>query len=259
MLPHFTNISNRYAYDESGPTNYIEIDVVIISNAKTPELVKVTEDCVISLLQSESQIRFNVYIIESTEHEYHSLKSYFAKQVNGRQLNIYYCIHPNEEFGYNKFLNKGIELGHSDYVVLCNNDLIFHHGWASSIWNAMNKDEYLMSASPFEEKVHPLIWGLQANTGLKYGYKTGKDITGWCIFTKRKLFDIIGKLDEQFIFWCADDDYAKTLEVNNIKHALVTYSFVDHVESKTLNTIEPTEYKKYTTEQYSTFNKKWNR
>jgi GT2 family glycosyltransferase len=258
MLPHFTNIS-RINHGNDLMINYVDIDVVIISNAKTPELIKITEDCIISLLESEYAIRFNVYIIESTDHEYFSLKPYFAKQVNDQQIHIYNCIHPKEQFGYNKFLNKGIELGSSEYVVLCNNDLIFHHNWASTIWNEMKRDESLMSASPFENRVHKNTWNLEPNTGLHYGYKSGKDITGWCIFTRRKLFDKIGKLDEEFIFWCADDDYGKTLEVNNIKHALVTNAFVDHIESRTLNTIDSNSYKKYTDEQYAVYNKKWNR
>jgi hypothetical protein len=52
MLPHFTNIS-RINHGNDLMINYVDIDVVIISNAKTPELIKITEDCIISLLESE--------------------------------------------------------------------------------------------------------------------------------------------------------------------------------------------------------------
>lgn len=45
---------------------------------------------------------------------------------------------------------------------------------------------------------------------------------------------ITGKLDENYKFWCADNDYANTLWVLKIYHVLVTSSIVDHLENKTL-------------------------
>jgi hypothetical protein len=40
----------------------------------------------------------------------------------------------------------------------------------------------------------------------------------------------IGLLDPNYEFWCADNEYANTLWVLNIKHVLVTSSVVDHLK-----------------------------
>ena len=52
---------------------------------------------------------------------------------------------------------------------------------------------------------------------------------------KREVFDIIGEMDSKFRFWYADNDYAKTLKKYKIRHALVSSSIVDHLESETLH------------------------
>ena len=39
----------------------------------------------------------------------------------------------------------------------------------------------------------------------------GFEIAGWCIFVKREIFGIMGKLDENFTFTAADYDYGNIL------------------------------------------------
>lgn len=67
------------------------------------------------------------------------------------------------------------------------------------------------------------------------GYTIGLQMAGWCIFTDNVLWDIIGKLDEKYIFWFSDNAYAKQLEDAKIKHALICSVFVEHLGSKTLS------------------------
>lgn len=94
------------------------VDVVIISWAKTEELHQITKNGLDTLFNSTFQyvapITFHVYIVESNP------------DVNYDEYNQYKwmhsctTIHPNEEFGYHKYLNIGRRAGKSPYVALCN-------------------------------------------------------------------------------------------------------------------------------------------
>lgn len=205
--------------------NIMEIDIIILSYAKNEELRQLTVDCIHSLHTSEdpSLIAFNVVILES----YKGLKGYVYPNTN--------TIYPEQPFGYNRYMNIGIDLTSSAYICLCNNDLKFHRGWASEILRYMNQFPLLISASPICSVIQPHM-GIPLNSGPRVGYRVGYEIAGWCLFVRREIFKIIGKLDENYLFGGADFDYATTLAVMNLKHALITTSVVDHLNSKTLVT-----------------------
>lgn len=225
-----------------------EVDIIIISNAKNSSIKKLTEDCVNSLYSSENNIKFNTFIIESNKDErFTNLSNKFKVKV----------IHPKEEFGYHRYLNIGISMGKSEYVCLCNNDLVFHKKWASNLIFEMEKNS-LLSTSPISNNPHLTKFKIELTPHVQVGYDIRRYLAGWCIFQKRKIYDTIGKLDESFIFWYCDNDYGMTLKKANIQHALITTSRVDHVESATLNTVDAVKRKVLTRDQETIFNKKWN-
>ena len=226
----------------------LEIDIVIISFAKNAEFKKTTENCVTSLLSSETSFKFNVFIIESNHNE---------KYLSFTQDSRVKVIYPTVPFGYHRYLNIGIKLGKAEYIGLCNNDLIFKKGWATSLINAMEKDKNLLSVSPYSTVPHKTKFGLSISDKIEYGHQIRRYLAGWCIFQKRKIYDIIGPLDERFIFWYADDDYAATLKQKGLPHALVLNSVVEHVESKTLNTENAEVRQKLTRDQLRIFENKW--
>ena len=202
----------------------IEIDVIILSFAHTDELQLTTINCINSLLASEDPnfIHFKILVIES----YKELQTY--------QYLSSTTIYPSSPFGFHRYMNIGLNMTTSPYVCLCNNDLLFHKNWATEILNAMDQIPDLASASPICSIYHTQQ-GITFNSGNRIGYKVGGEIAGWCLFIKRSFFQQIGQLDENFIFNAADLDYASTLEVMYIKHALVTSAVVDHIRSKTLD------------------------
>jgi hypothetical protein len=66
-----------------------------------------------------------------------------------------------------------------------------------------------------------------------------------------------GKLDPAFKFWFADNDYSNTLQKFGLKHALVTSSIVDHLESRTLKTKTTTEQLELTSRERFYYEYKW--
>ncbi len=227
-------------------TTPIQIDVVILSYAGSTELQKVTENCVESLLQSEkpNHIRFNMIVIESMK----SLKPF---QYTGTTT-----VYPRQKFGYHRFMNIGIKMANNPYVCICNNDLVFYPGWASEILKAFDSDPQLMSTSPACTIHHP-TYGIALNSGTYYGYEVRKELVGWCIFFKREMLKTTGRLDTAFKFWFADNDYANTLEKHGIKHALVTSSHVDHLESRTLKSKSDKEQLELTSRERFYYEYKW--
>lgn len=196
-----------------------QMDILFISNAKTEALYQITKSAIDSLLKSETEIKFNIIVIEQTEREYEYATTL---QVSGK-------------FNYNKFLNLGIGYCKSEYIALCNNDLVFQSGWANAIIKAM-KEHSLLSASPMCPVSHKTQRNLQP---LNYGYEIYYRLCGWCIVVNKQIFKSIGKLDESFPFWYADNCYGNQIRKAGIEHAMIRDSKVIHLGSKTLKTLPP--------------------
>ncbi len=220
-----------------------QVDIVIISNAKNHKLRKVTEDCLSSLLVSETDVQFQVVVVES------------VTGVTYDQTGVK-TVYPKGPFGYHKYLNIGRKMGKAPYVCLCNNDLVFEKNWASEIIKVMKDNPNILSASPYCKNTHPGK-GVEPDSGILEGHRIRLQIAGWCIFQQRAIYEIIGDLDESFIFWYADNDYGETLKFHKIKHALVTSSHVEHLISKTIWTELPDRRSQLTHRQRLLFEKKW--
>jgi len=198
------------------------IDIIILSHAKNAPLFDLTQATIDSCHASDKAVQFNIVVLE-------------------QEPNVIYrdCItgFVKGEFNYNRYMNLGISLTSNKYVCLCNNDLIFGKDWASNIIKAMQDNE-LLSACPAQKEKHPAI---------EYGYANSHHMNGWCIMCDRKLFEIIGEIDDEFPFWFADNIYAEQLKQYGVKHAVVNNSVVKHLGSSTLKTIEKSLHTEYTT------------
>lgn len=224
-----------------------EIDIIMISYAQTDELKETTINAIHSLMSSEDpvEIKFNIIVIES--------QRLLAPYQYPNSVTIY----PDEPFGYHRYLNIGIEMTSAPFVCICNNDLIFHPHWATELLKPLQMYIDLYSVSPVCSK-HHRNEGLKLNDGIKLGYRVRYEVSGWCILFKRELLKLIGGLDENYIFWCADNDYANTLYTLKLHHALVTSSIVDHLESKTLDKQSKARKFELTKNEIFYYQKKWN-
>jgi len=230
------------------------IDVVIISWAKDEELLQVTRNGLDSLFASEvnNEVTFHAYIVES------NLSVNYDEYNKPYRRHTTTTIHVQEEFGYHKFLNLGRKAGKSPYVVLCNSDLIYETNWASNIINAMNASEGCLSASPWCPQT-------QGDNTLHIdkvyaGYRVRGELAGWCIFQQRKIYELIGDLDEQFTHWYCDNDYGMSIKEKEIMHVLVPSSVVNHHAENlgvTHKKFDSEYQQKTTTNQQSKFQNKW--
>lgn len=204
----------------------MQVDIIILSHAKSIELRNLTQQTINSCLASEKEIEFKILVIEQASGVvYEGAKTHFA----------------DKPFNYNGFLNIGIEMTNSDYVCLCNNDLIFSEGWASKLIDAMQEFKLLSACPVCPDSTYKI-----GKHKIDIGFNNRHHMSGWCIMTDRKLYSIIGKIDEDFPFWFADNAYAEQLKSHKLLHALVTGSIVKHLGSSTLNTLSEQLHHEYT-------------
>lgn len=216
------------------------IDVVIVSNSKNEYLRSLTQQTIDTAKNNESKVSVNITVVEFQDYNFFNAET----------------IRQEGEFCYNKFLNQGAELGKSEYIAFCNNDLIFGNDWATNIISEMEENN-VSSACPYcPESNYMNKTGIEKNSGVYFGYEVRKEFVGWIFVWKRKLWERL-KLDEQIKFWASDNSCAKVLQLNNEKHILVTSSIVKHVwnGSNTLNTVPPNERYDLMHRQIKRFNK----
>jgi len=222
----------------------VHVDIIILSFARDEHLKKLTHQAIDTLRASEDpgRVVFHVVVIESNR----SLAPY--------QYPFSETHYPCETFGYHRYMNIGIRHTHSPYVCLCNNDLIFHPGWASSIVGAMERDPGLLSASPYCPVFHARE-GFQKHGPPVEAYFGV--LTGWCIFVRRSIFDIIGRLDERLVFWYCDADYCQTLLHHGLRNCLIPSSFVTHLGSESFRTMPKETREKLMKEPELYYRYKW--
>ncbi len=197
----------------------INVDIVILSYAKDKSFEQITRTGIDSLLKSEDNINFHIYVVETNPDvnwdvqfllDDHTVTTVRAKQP----------------FNYFKFANVAIKLGTSDYVAICNNDLTYEKNWASNIISEMQKYSDILSASPWCPQTQK---DNSSHIGKIYlGCRVRVELAGWCIFQQRKIYDIIGEMNDDTDFWYGDDIYRDELTMREIKHALIPHSVVNH-------------------------------
>ena len=207
-------------------------DVIILSNAKTPQLKEITKQALHSLFLSEKPGIFNPIVMEQSPERYSNAQTVWRP----------------DEFNYNKFANSGIRRGHAPWICVANNDLVFHRGWFHQMM--LLKHDVLSPLNPGDKR--------QADIRIpQKGYVAGRHFSGWCFVMRRTVWEQMGGLDEDFPFWCADNATVEQLKAIRIQPMLVPASQVKHLASETLKTLDKAQSDELTTEQVRKFNRKY--
>lgn len=196
------------------------VSIIMPVDSTYSENIIMTREALDSLQASEPEIKFEIILIESS-------------QWNVRYAGARTYTGPSGKFNYHRAINMGLQYARTEWVVLCNNDLVFEPGWMSAILAAHAKRPDVWSFCPWMPNSE---WP-DATAELLEGYRVRFEMMGWCIACKRKVFDYVTLL-EHVSFWFSDTVYADLLQLKGIKHAVVRDSLVTHLESRTLRTLE---------------------
>jgi GT2 family glycosyltransferase len=211
------------------------LDVVILSNAKTLELSRITANCIESLLASNSEM--NVFVVEQNQ-------GIDWSEGHSNIRNVYLDM----PFNYNQFANIAAKHGRNEWICIANNDLIFEPNWFREILKA--NYPICSPRCPDDKRQKDVHYN-------EVGEQVGRHLSGWCFVIKRSLWEEIGGFDEDFSFWCADNSLMEQLLAIGIKPMVLKNSIVKHLGSKTLVTMENRE--ELTRNQVKKFNKKYNK
>jgi hypothetical protein len=222
------------------------IDVIFLSFTKNLHYYGLTQRSINTLIQNNQDVDFNIFVVETNKK---IIDEFFVY----RDCNV---LIPDEDFNYNRFIQYGLNFCKNDYVLICNNDLIFTK---DSIKNLVNivKTYNIESASPIEPNFHNNLFSeKEMQSDFIEGYEVQKHILGWCIILKRNLIKKFNLFDEEFSFWYQDDDYAMELKKNGIKHFLIPSSKVRHEFSASHTLLKEKETMTYGLKKK--FDEKWN-
>lgn len=191
-----------------------DIDVVILSNAKTPELRAITQQTVQTCLETAGSTNIKITVVEQNPKVFYR----GARVVQP----------PQEEFNYNLFLDYGASKGTAKHILFCNNDLIFLPNWSKELLST--KAQVVSPKCPKDIRQKNIVT-------LSEGYDVPQNFSGWCFMCKRSTWDELPKeAIQKFPFWFADNVVVEELRKLGIKPVLNPKAQVEHLGSKTLKT-----------------------
>lgn len=196
------------------------LSVIILSYALDDEVFRMNCQCLTSLFDSEPwrEGRLQVLLIESNKQNPYQ----YDERVE--------VLVPDERFNFHRFFNLGLERTNGEFVAFCNNDIVFGEGWFSSIMEVKHQHPEFLCFSPLDRSYPKMDEDTLPSTRDYYiGWENKKHFAAWCFVWERKVFDIIGKFDETFDFYSADDDELQTLRYYAIPNVVVTHSEVKHL------------------------------
>ena len=209
------------------------VDVVMLSKAATPALRAMTQNAINTALAGAGGLSLNVMVME---------------QQPGVRYEHARTVFAGDEFNYNRFVNRGIQLGFAPWILVANNDLIFHDGWLHSL---LAIDEDVVSPKCPRDRRQAHI------TEPTAGYQLAEHWSSWCYLMRRKLWYRLGGLNEDCTFWCCDDSVLEQLKAIDVAPVLVPDSVVEHLLSQTLKTTTDEEYADFTWRNVALFNEKY--
>lgn len=205
-------------------------DVVILSNAFSPELKAYTRTAIKSLVNSEKAGTFDIYVCEQTEWKYNHVTT----------------LHKPEKFNYNRFANEALSLGSSPWVCVSNNDVIFMKGWFTNLMKY--KYDVMSPANPARMKQTRHKKNVE-------GLSLGTHFSGWCFVMKRNIWGRIGKFNEDFHFYEADRMVMNQLIEKGVKMWLIPESKVHHATGKTRIKLPAELHREITVKEVERYNK----
>ena len=202
------------------------IDVVILANSCTPKLREITQVAIDSLHASSAKHTFSVLVME-THQDCQGRPAVFYTGANSLPVGL--------PFNFNAAVNQGLQYCKKDYVLVCNNDIIFGYnffeamlavdGWDScSAWNGLDVSRMADLKDKIEEGYDILHWG------------------AWAVCFKRATLDKLGKWDESFDFYSQDDDIKFREKKLGLKHVYIGTARIDHLHKKTVMALHDKEW-----------------
>lgn len=158
--------------------------------------------------------------------------------VNGKER--YTLLENEQNLGFIKTCNKGIDIAQSDLIILLNSDTMIPQNFESRIQRCFEADERIAVASPLASSSG--LWNLPYKEGMTYEqmdkyvekisdclYPNLLCAEGFCFCVRKKVIDEVGKLDEIFgRGYCEETDLVFRILNAGYRSVLIDNLYIYH-------------------------------
>ncbi|WP_078391726.1 glycosyltransferase [Shouchella patagoniensis] len=178
----------------------------------------------------------------------------------------------DQNVGFAKGCNQGIELASGDEIVFLNNDTILTENWLASMQHAMYSDKAIGMVGPMSNYVSGNQLIENPYTSLDqlpaYAKKRAKEykgqlrfvlrLVGFCLLVKREVIEKIGPFDERYeVGSFEDDDFCLRGVLNGFKLVIALDAHVHHHGHATFTGSPEINFNQIYWENRARFTEKW--
>jgi len=198
----------------------------------------ITKLCLDSIFRNTEYPNFEVIVVDNKSSD--GTQEYLL-ELSQKYDNLHVIIN-EENHGFAKANNQGLEKAKGEYFVLLNNDTIVPSGWLSRLLRHL-QDPNIGIVGPVTNfvgneakvEVNYRTWGEMEEFSKQFTWKYENKIADihmlamFCVAFRRDTFLLVGKLDEQFgIGMFEDDDYSIRVQAKGLKVICAFDVFVHH-------------------------------
>ncbi len=176
-----------------------------------------------------------------------------------------------ENRGFAKANNQGLEIASGQRLVLLNNDTVVPHGWLTRLLRQLEKKEIglvnsVTNFSGNESKVPVTYTDLSGMEKFAEDYTNAHDgrffdikvAAMYCVAMRRETFEEVGPLDEQFgMGMFEDDDYSHRMRLAGYRVVCVEDAFVHHFGQASFKKLSQSEYQAIWDRNQKIYEEKW--
>ncbi len=204
------------------------IDIIIISEAKTPQLIEITKTAINSAMMASIGMKTRIIVVERGNETYDNA---ITLRYNG-------------DLNYNRMANFAIMRASARSIIVANNDVEFTKDSIKTLYESKP-----LVVSPVDPNNN-----LQKHIrGIEFGTITSKHLSGWCFLIRRSVWEHIGGFNEEFPFWYCDDMIIEQLKAIGVTPAICGDAIVHHKVSATLHQLTFKERANLTSNERSRF------
>jgi O-antigen biosynthesis protein len=222
-----------------------------------------TKECIASIREYTVQGTYEIIVVDNASND--STVEWLKQQ------NDIISIFNNDNLGFPKGCNQGIDVATGEYILLLNNDVIVTKHWLSNMRKALDSSEKIGAVSVVSnycsyyqsipvayntlEEMQSFAEGFNVSDSTKWEDRI--KLIGFCMLIKKKVVREIGYLDERFTPGnFEDDDYSFRIILAGYKLVLCKDTFIHHYGSTSFKD-HSSEYNQLLISNKTKFQDKW--
>jgi GT2 family glycosyltransferase/ubiquinone/menaquinone biosynthesis C-methylase UbiE len=222
-----------------------------------------TKECIDSIRKYTAQGTYEIIVVDNASND--GTVEWLKQQKD------IISIYNNENLGFPKGCNQGIDVATGEYILLLNNDVIVTKHWLSNMRKALDSSEKIGAVSVVSnycsyyqsipvtyntlEEMQSFAEGFNVSDSTKWEDRI--KLIGFCMLIKKKVVQEIGYLDECFTPGnFEDDDYSFRIILAGYKLVLCKDTFIHHYGSTSFKD-RASEYNQLLNTNKTKFKDKW--